>query len=155
MQRAIARIVASGLFFVVTLAWAGVALAQIGIGTWVKQGATPGQAGLSLVVEACCGGSGRKLIYKAGDTVVLTIESALDGADAPEMSMGKPTGETMGIKRVDDHHTMTVLKFNGQQFGTSTATLSDDGKTLTVENNVTAALGGHQVGKTTETWVRK
>jgi hypothetical protein len=155
MQRAIARIVAGGLFFVVTFAWTSAAQAQIAIGTWVKQGATPGQPGLSMVVEACCGGSGRKLIYKAGETVVLTIESALDGTDAPEMAMGKPTGETMGIKRVDDHHTMTVLKLNGQQFGTSMATISDDGKTLTIENNITAPLGGHKVGKTTDTWVRK
>jgi hypothetical protein len=155
MQRVIARSVACGLFVVVTFAGAGAAQAQIGIGTWVKQGTTPGQPGLSMVVEACCGGSGRKLIYKAGETVVLTVESALDGTEAPEMSMGKPTGETMGIKRVDDHHTMTVLKLNGQQFGTSTATISDDGKTLTIENNITAPLGGRRVGKTTETWVRK
>ena len=154
MQRAIARTLAYGLFFVVTFAWADTAQAQLGIGTWVKQGTTPGQPGLTMVVEACCGG-GRRLIYKAGETVVLTVESPLDGSDAPEMSMGKPTGETMGIKRVDDHHTMTVLKLNGQQFGTSTATISDDGKTLTIENNITAPLGGRRVGKTTETWVRK
>ena len=154
MQRA-ATAVVYGLFFVVTLAWAGPAQAQLAIGTWVKQGTTPGQPGLTVVVEACCGGSGRKLIYKAGETVVLTVESALDGSDAPEMSMGKPTGETMGIKRIDDRHTMTILKLNGQQFGTSTATISDDGKTLTIENNITAPLGGHKVGKTTDTWVRK
>ena len=86
---------------------------------------------------------------------MLTLETKLDGSDAPLVMNGQPTGETMGIKRVDDHHTMTVLKLNGQQFGTSTATISDDGKTLTIENNITAPLGGRRVGKTTETWVRK
>jgi hypothetical protein len=29
------------------------------------------------------------------------------------------SGETMAIKRVDDHHLSTVLKMNGKLFGTS------------------------------------
>jgi hypothetical protein len=68
---------------------------------------------------------------------------------------GKPTGETMAIKRVDAHHASTVLKMNGQQFGTSEATLSADGKTLTVRNDLTASGGGQQAGKHTEIWVKQ
>ena len=44
---------------------------------------------------------------------------------------------------------------NGTTFGTSKGTLSADGKTLTVENEVTSAVGGQPVGKQRETWVLK
>ena len=63
---------------------------------------------------------------------------------------GKPSGETMGIKWVDTHHTFTVLKMNGKTFGTSKATFSADGKTITVDNVVTSAAGGQAVGKQSE-----
>jgi hypothetical protein len=79
----------------------------------------------------------------------------MDGTDVPVLVAGKPTGETMGIKSVDSHHTFTVLKVDGKQYGTSKAELSADLKTLTVENEFTAAAQGHQPGKSTEIWVRK
>ena len=44
---------------------------------------------------------------------------------------------------------------NGKAIGTSQATRSADGKTLTVINDYTSAVGGQPVGKSTETWVRK
>jgi hypothetical protein len=87
--------------------------------------------------------------------MVLTVESQLDGRDAPVMLGGKPSGETMAIKLVDDHHTTAVLKMNGKIFGTSKGTLSPDGKILTVEDDFTSAVGGQPVGKQTETWVRQ
>jgi predicted SpoU family rRNA methylase len=68
---------------------------------------------------------------------------------------GKPSGETMAITRVDDHHLSTIVKLNGKAFGTSKATLSPDGKVLTVVNDVSSSAGGQQVGKTTEIWVRQ
>jgi hypothetical protein len=61
----------------------------------------------------------------------------------------------MGIKRVDDRHTTTVLKMNGRTFGTSKATLSADGRTLTVENDVSVAGADRAAGKQTEIWVRR
>jgi hypothetical protein len=61
----------------------------------------------------------------------------------------------MAIKRLDDHHTYTVLKMNGREFGTSKASLSPDGKTITVENDFAAEGGGHRAGKHTEVWLRK
>lgn len=68
---------------------------------------------------------------------------------------GKPSGETMGITRVDDHHTSTVVKLSGKPFGTSKSTLSADGKVLTVIDDFSSSAGGQPVGKSTETWVRK
>ena len=57
---------------------------------------------------------------------------------------------TMGIKRVDARHADTVLKMNGQTYGTTKATLSADGKTLTNEIAVTSEARGQPVGKQTE-----
>jgi hypothetical protein len=130
--------------------------AQTGIGTWVQQRGASGTGALTMTVEACCNG-GRRLIYRieSRGTVVMTVDSPMDGREAPVLVGGKPSGETMAIKLVDDHHTITVLRMDGKPFGTSKATLSADGKTLTVENEVTSAAGGQTPGKTTEVWVRK
>jgi hypothetical protein len=134
----------------------GLAHAQMSIGTWVKQnsGAHP----ITLVIESCCSG-GRRLVYHvqggAQKEFTMTIETALDGTDAPVIIAGRPSGETMGIKRLDDRHATCVLKFNGKPFGTSHAAISADGNTMTVENEVTSAAGGQQPGKTTETWIRQ
>lgn len=109
-----------------------------------------------MTVEACCSG-GFRLIYRitGNSDFVMTVESPMDGRDVPVLVAGKPSGETMGIKRVDDHHTLTVLKMNGKTFGTSKSTLSADAKALTVETEYTSTAGGQAVGKQTQTWVRK
>jgi hypothetical protein len=85
----------------------------------------------------------------------MTIASPFDGSEAPVLIAGKPSGETMAIKRIDDHHVFTVLKMNGKPFGTSKATLSPDAKLLTVVNDNSSSGGGQGAGKTTETWVRQ
>jgi hypothetical protein len=130
--------------------------AQIEVGTWVRP-PTASMPGMTMTVEACCNG-GRRLIYHvdiAGTETLLTVESRFDGSDAPVLMGGKPTAQTMGIQRVDDHHTSAVLKMNGRLFGTAKATLSADGKTLTVINDFTSSASGQAVGKYTEIWVRK
>lgn len=129
--------------------------AQVGLGTWIRKSDAAAPAGMTMNVEACCNG-GRRLTYHIPpNNMVLTVESQLDGRDAPVMLGGKPSGETMAIKRVDDHHMTAVLKMNGNTFGTAKGTISPDGKILTVEDNFTSAEGGQPVGKQTETWVRK
>ena len=55
----------------------------------------------------------------------------------------------MSAKRIDDRHYTGVVKQNGQLSLTNNATLSADGKTLTVEDKV---AGGQTV---TETGVKK
>ena len=141
---------------VLALGSAGPLHAQIEVGTWVRQ-STDSMPGMTMTVEACCNG-GRRLIYHvviAKTETVLTVESRLDGSDAPVLMGGKPSGETMGIKRVDDHHASAVVKMNGRIFGTSKATLSADGRRLTVLNDFSSSAGGQAVGKYTEVWVRK
>jgi hypothetical protein len=82
----------------------------------------------------------------------LTVDSPMNGTEVPALIAGKPTGETMAIKRLDDHHYSAIVKMNGKPFGTSSATVSADNKTMTVDS----AFGiGSQTQKTIETWVRK
>lgn len=130
--------------------------AQLEIGTWVRQ-PIPGMPDMTMTIEACCNG-GRRLSYHflAGKTdMLMTLETRLDGAESPVLVDGKPTPGTMAIKRTDEHHASTVIKQNGAIFGTSTATLSADGKTLTVVNEYTNSPGAPSPGKLTEIWIRK
>ena len=131
------------------------ACAQIGIGTWVRTAGPPLPGKMTMTVEACCNG-GLRLIYRmSGSDQTMVVESALDGREVPVLVGSKPSGETMAIKRVDAHHISGVVKMNGKPFGTSKATISADGRMLTVENDHTSAVGGNPVGKHTETWVRQ
>ena len=45
-----------------------------------------------------------RAVLAGGTATLLTLESRFDGSDAPVLMNGKPSGESMGIKRVDDHH---------------------------------------------------
>src|SRR5262249_31937446 len=117
---------------------AGTLRAQIEIGAWVKK-VEPGGPGMTMEITRGCGGGGRRLTYHLlmGNVQhVMLIESPLDGTEKPVMLDGKPTGETMAIKRLDPHHAVTVMKMNGKPFGSSKATLSPNGRTLTVDNEV-------------------
>jgi len=121
------------------------------LGTWVKN-----DVPIVMTIEPY-GGGGWKITYhiKMGaKETLMTLESHMDGSEASVMLDGKPSGETMAIKRVDDRHTFTVLKMNGQPFGTSKCEMSADGKTLTVQNDMTA-MAGNPAAKATEIWNRK
>jgi hypothetical protein len=151
-----ARTFACGIAIVGALGSAGSLYAQIGVGTWVRKGAAS-MTPMTMVVEPCCNG-GRRLTYHFdinGTEMLLTVASRFDGSEAPVLIAGKPSGETMAIKRMDARHLFTVLKMNGKPFGTSKATLSPDAKLLTVLNDFSSSAGGQAVGKSTEVWVKK
>jgi hypothetical protein len=132
--------------------------AQMVVGTWVRTPTKTESGTMSMTVEPCCG-SGYKLTYYLTigqqKTLLMTVASPFDGSEVPVMADGKASGETMAINRIDDHHATTVVKMNGKPFATSKSTLSADGKTISVINDVTNASGGNPVGKTTETWVKQ
>ena len=131
------------------------ALAQIGVGTWIRQGGAATHVEMTMTVEPCCNG-GRRLTYRFGGiNQIMSVESAFDGREVPVLLDGKPSGETMAIKQIDSRHTSTVVKMNGKAFGISKSTISADGRTLTVENDFSSSVGGNHAGRTTETWVRK
>lgn len=127
------------------------------VGTWARVGDGPKEKGNMTMTIERWNKSGAKLTYKMVDQpIVLTIETKLDGSEAPVVMNGQPTGETMALKRTDSHHATNVLKMNGKQFGTSTAAFSDDFSKLTIENQVQEATSvGPPRGKTTEIWTRK
>jgi hypothetical protein len=132
--------------------------AQLVVGTWVRTPTKTAPGQMTMTIEPCCG-SGYKLTYRFAiseqQTMLMTVSSPFDGSEVPVLVDGKPSGETMAIKRIDDHHATTVLRMNGELFGTSKSTLSADGKTISVINDVTNAAVGQPVGKVTETWVRQ
>jgi hypothetical protein len=141
--------------FLSAIGWATQAHAQLGAGTtWVRTDAQG--KGITMSVEACCNGGLRFIwhIPSMGNqpATTMSVDSPMDGTEAPTMVGGKPSGPTMAIKRVDDHHYSAVMKVSGQPSGTYTGTVSVDGKTLTVES--VFEVGG-KVEKIIETWVRK
>ena len=132
------------------------ASAQLEVGTWVRTSASAASVRMTMKIEAW-NGSGRRLTYVGGGgktKFTLTLDTRLDGSDSQVIADGKPTGETMAIKRMDAHHATTVIRMNGKPFATSTASLSADGKTLTVVTDNTSAVGG-AVGKQTEVYVKQ
>jgi hypothetical protein len=142
---------------ILAIMWAAPLYAQLEVGTWVR---TPTEAmpnSMTMKIEVCCGG-GRRLSYSfaAGkQTMTMFIETKLDGSEAQVLINGKPSGETMAITRVDAHHASTILRMNGKEFATSTATLSADGKTLSVINDCASTTGCMPLGKSTETWLKQ
>jgi len=68
---------------------------------------------------------------------------------------GKPSGQTMGIKRIDSRHTVMVLKFQGKEAGISKAELSSDDKVLKVENEYTDPNPIGLAGKQIQYWDRQ
>jgi hypothetical protein len=128
--------------------------AQFSVGTWVQ---TAPMKGLTMTVEDCCKG-GRRLIFHVTlgqKTQTMVVESRFDGSDAPVLVDGKPSGEMLALKRVDERRTTTVFKRNGKVFRTSTSAESADRMTLTVENEFIDTGDGRVTGKMTETYVRK
>jgi hypothetical protein len=150
-----ARRVIFVLAFTAALGHASQSYAQFAAGTtWVRTDAAG--KGITMSVEACCNG-GLRLTYRvppmAGQPeTTMTVDSPMNGTEAPTMVAGKPSGQTMAIKRIDDHHYSAVGKVNGQPLGTYEGTVSADGKTMTVEGVM--QVGG-QTSKMIETWVRK
>ena len=140
-----------GAAFVGTLGWTSAAQAQIAVGEWARTDANGG--GMTMTAAACCNG-GYRLTYRVpvqgGQPLTLTVDLPMDGTEAPVTSGGKPTGQMMSAKRLDDHHYTGAMKQNGQLSLTNTATLSADGKTLTVIDTI-----GVSKQKVTEVWSKK
>lgn len=128
--------------------------AQFSVGSWVQ---TAPMKGLTMTVEDCCNG-GRRLIFHVTlgqKTQTMIVESRFDGSDAPVLVDGKPNGETMALKRVDERRTTTVFKRQGKVFRKSTTVESPERTTLTVENEFIDTGDGRVTGKMTETYARK
>jgi hypothetical protein len=123
-------------------------------GTWVLR-EPPHGGRLTMTVEEM--GTGWKLTYKvvgpsAPGSTVSTVLTPLNGNDVPVLVNGKPSGQTMGIRRIDSRHTVTVLRFKGKETGISKAELSPNGKVLTVETDY---ADSNPIGKEIQYWDRQ
>ena len=142
--------VIGGIVFTLAVGWATLAHAQILVGTWERTDLHV--KGMVMTVTTCCNG-GLRLVYNipaspGQPATTMTVNSPMDGTEVPALVGGKPSGQTMAIKRLDDRHYETILKMDGKPFGTAKSTLSADAKTISVDG----VYGGQ---KTAETWVRK
>ncbi len=126
------------------------------VGTWVQRDFGQGMS-LTLTVEEA--GSGLKFTYRVTGpnmpAITMIVATQLDGKDAPTMVDGKPTGQTMAIRKIDSRHYVGVLKFQGKETGTSKGEISLDGKVLKVENDNTVDSANGPAGKTTQYWDKK
>jgi hypothetical protein len=126
-------------------------------GTWLLRGGAK-EFPLVMVVEDV--GPGWRVTYRipvpnskgGSTTTVMTMETALDGKDAPNLVDGKPSGQTMDIRKIDSRHTTAVVKMNGKVTGTSKSEISADGKVITSVNDNAVAGPGGAAGKTTQIW---
>ena len=131
--------------------------AELGVGTWVRQADAKNPVDITMTVEPCCNG-GRRLTYHirfGNQTQVMVVESPFNGTAVPVIVDGKPSGETMAIKQTDSRHWTTTMTMDGKPFGTSSAEISVDGKTLNVENKITFAAAGQSAGVQKEVWTKK
>lgn len=125
-------------------------------GTWIKRASSTPP--MMMVIEPA--NWGLKITYRMlgpdgapMDQNVITVTTALDGKDAPMMMDGKATGQTMATQLIDSTRMSTIIRMQGKEFGTSKAELSSDGKTITVENDMSAS--NPSVGTQTEYWDRR
>jgi hypothetical protein len=82
----------------------------------------------------------------------MTVETALDGKDVPNLADGKPSGQTMEIRKIDSRHTFTVVKFQGKQTGISKSELSPDGKVIKTDNDFAVSGPNGMAGKQVQYW---
>jgi hypothetical protein len=129
-------------------------------GTWLLRSDTPGFK-LTMTIEEV--GPSWKITYRipAQDprgnaiTNVLTVQSPLDGKEVPVLVDGKPSGQTMQIRKLDSNHTFTVVKFQGKQAGVSKSELSADGKSITTENDFSSNDPKAPSGKQMQYWEKQ
>lgn len=123
-------------------------------GTWILREPSHGSRLMMEVEEV---GTGWKLTYHvlgpaASGSTVSTVLTPLDGNDVPVLVNGKPSGQTMGIRRIDSRHTVTVLKFQGKETGVSKAELSPHGKVLKIEIDYATS---NPIGKEIQYWDKR
>jgi hypothetical protein len=117
------------------------------IGTWqlnvAKSTFSAGPATASQTRTYSQSGASITLVMKStgadGTTSTTQTTYQLDGKDYPVM--GTPDYDTVSAKRVNSHTATFALKRAGKTVGTTTRTVSKDGKVLTTKSKMTTASG--------------
>jgi hypothetical protein len=85
-----------------------------------------------------------KTVGPDGKEVTSHTTYQLNGKDFPVT--GTPDYDSLSARRIDSHTSEFTLKKGGQQVGTTSRTVSKDGKTLTSKMSITTAAGGKSDG---------
>jgi hypothetical protein len=120
------------------------------VGTWKlsvtksKFDPGPGPKSLTRKVEPL-GSDGVKYTFDGvsadGKPLAYSFSVHFDGKDNP-ISGSMPSGaDTIAGKMTDSHHFVATLKKAGKEIGTSKVSISEDGKTTTVDSTGTNAAG--------------
>ena len=124
-------------------------------GTWKlnleKSKYEPGPAPKSLTRHVDANADGAKYSFEGvaadGKALNYSFSVKFDGKDTPITGSIPSGADSIAIKRTDDHHYTASIKKGGKVIGTAQASVSDDGKTTTVDSTGTNASGAkvHEV----------
>jgi hypothetical protein len=117
------------------------------IGNWqlnvAKSKFTPGPAPKSDTRTYVASDQGITMTWKSvgsdGKEIVAKSTFKVDGKDYP--ITGIPNFDTLSLKQVDEHTVQSTQKLGGKVVGTTTRTVSKDGKVLTLHSKGTGAAG--------------
>jgi hypothetical protein len=119
------------------------------VGTWTlnlaKSKFSPGPAPKSSTRTYVQTAQGLSMTVKGanadGSAISIQTTFKYDGKDYPYS--GSPIFDSLSLKRVNGTTVKSVLKKDGKAVGTTTRTLSDHGKVLTVSTQATDPKGVH------------
>ena len=117
------------------------------IGTWqlnvAKSKFSPGPAPKSDTRTYAATEQGTAMTWKSvgadGKEIVAKSTFKADGKDYP--LTGLPNFDSLSLKQVDDHTVQSTQKKAGKVVGTTTRTISKDGKVLTLSSKGTSPTG--------------
>jgi hypothetical protein len=117
------------------------------IGNWqlnaAKSKFSPGPAPKSDTRTYTATDQGITMTWKSvgADGKEITAKSTFktDGKDYP--ITGAPNFDSLSLKQVDDHTVQSTQKMGGKMIGTTTRTVSKDGKVLTLNSKGTSPTG--------------
>lgn len=121
------------------------------IGTWKLNLAkskynNPVQAPMSQTRKVEAQGKGVKVSYEGvaadGSGIAYSFTSNYDGRDSLISGSGQGTGaDTIAMKRIDSHTTVSIMKKAGKVIATTRTVISKDGRVTTVTSKGTDAKG--------------
>ena len=117
------------------------------IGNWqlnvAKSKFSPGPAPKSDTRTYTSSDQGTTMTWKSvgadGKEIVAKSTFKADGKDYP--ATGAPNFDSLSLKQVDDHTVQSTQKKAGKVVGTTTRTISKDGKVLTLSSKGTSPTG--------------
>ncbi len=136
---------------IAVLAVVGVVAAQASpiVGTWklntAKSKYSPGPVPKSLTRTVTADGDALKYAFEGvaadGSAIAYGFTTKFDGKATPITGSIPSGADNVSATKTDDHHYVATLKKGDKLVGTSKVTISEDGKTTTVDATGVTATG--------------